>query len=366
MKIVQIVGSINPHIGGKERFAGELTRELLRLGHDVTLITYDRKYKVDINCDIRYCHVLELSGFPPIPSFKDLIRQLDKEFDICHLHYHALFGEIAAFACKLRNNPLIITIHDEMKRNIYKIVYDRLLLSTISHLSDRIICLSNGIKNALIKRGMHQENIVIIPNAMHVKEIQNKACKIEKVMFNDKEFDLLFVGRLEKRKGVQYLLRALSILKEEGFKPTLRIVGDGVYKPKLRSLLREHDLSSQIVFTGYIPRKELLNHYLHARCVVIPSLYEGIPSVMIEALALGKPIITTSIPGMEDIKSKKLGFTVPPKDSKALAQAISKALSLSDEELSRIKLKAGKFVERYDWKFVVKQIISLYEECVER
>ena len=80
----------------------------------------------------------------------------------------------------------------------------------------------------------------------------------------------------------------------------------------------------QVFFTGYISQKELLKKYLHAKCIVIPSLYEGTPNrVAIEALALGKLIITTSIPGMESILSNRLGSVVPPKNHIALARAIA-------------------------------------------
>jgi phosphatidylinositol alpha-mannosyltransferase len=362
LKIAQIVGSVDPSKGGKERFVNDLTRELLKLGHNVTLITCDRTFKIDVDCDVRYIRSWSLPGLPPMPSFNDLIKQLHTGFDICHLHYHALFGEAVALACKIRGLTLITTIHEEGKRGVHKMVYDRALLSTISRLSRRIICLTDGVMRVLVKRGLNKQKVVVIPNATHVKELQSQVSKLKDDVHFDEGFDLLFVGRLEKRKGAQYLLKALSILKEEGFRPTLKIVGEGIYKHKLMSFVKGNGLSSQVVFTGYISQEELLKSYLHARCVVIPSLYEGTPNrVAIEALALGKPVITTSIPGMETISSNKLGLVVPPKNYKALAKAIWKALSLKDDELHRIKSDAEKFVQQYDWSYIAGQILELYQ-----
>lgn len=366
MKIVQVVGSINPRIGGKERFVGELAKELLKLGHEVTIVTCDKNYEADLNCDMRYIHALNIINVPTIPSFKELLKQLDQNFDVCHLHYHAVFGEIVALVCKINGLPLITTIHDEMKRGIHKKIYDRMLLGTISHLSDRIICLTSGMKMALVRRGLIEEKVFIAPNAMHVRELQYQASKVKDDVQFDNGFDLLFVGRLEERKGVKYLLKALSILNKKRFRPILKIVGEGVHKYDLMSFVKENGLSSQVIFAGYIPQEELMKNYLSAGFVVIPSLYEGVPSVAIEALALGKPVITTLIAGMEAINSENLGFAVPPKDCDALANVIMKAFSLSDAELSRIKSKATTFVEQYDWNIVVNQIISQYEECVER
>ena len=363
MRIVQIVGSVDPHIGGKERFVGELARELSGLGHDVTLITCDRTSQMDIGCDVGCIRSSSLPGFPEIPSPSDLIKHLNSTFDICHLHYHALFGEIVGLVCKKLDHTLITTFHDEMKRGAHKVMYDRLLLHAVSHLSHRIICLTDGMKRALVRRGVDGRKVAVIPNAMHVKELQTQARRIENSEDHDVDFDLLFVGRLEKRKGVQCLLKALWMLKKENFEPTLKIIGRGDYKGKLMSTVKRNRLSSQVTFSGYISRKELLTSYNHTRCVVIPSLYEGIPAVAIEALALGKPVITTSIPGMEAISSRRLGFTTPPGDYNVLAEAIRKILSMKDEELQRIKSAGKAFAEQYDWSRTIEQIIHVYYEC---
>jgi len=364
LRIAQIVGSIDPHIGGKERFVRELAEELTELGHDVTLITCDPTSKTDIGCDVGYVRSSRIPGLPEIPSPRDLIKHLRSTFDICHLHYHALFGEMVGLVCKKLSRTLITTIHDEMKRRTHKVMYDRLLLHTTSHLSHRIICLTEGMKRALVRRGLDGQKVVVIPNAMHVKELQTQARRLDNSEDPGVEFDLLFVGRLEYRKGAQCLLRALSLLDKNGFRPTLKIVGEGVYKHKLMSLAKDNDLSSQAVFTGYISQKELLKSYLNARCVVIPSLYEGTPNrVAIEALALGKPIITTSIPGMEAISSRRLGFSVPPGDCDTLARAIREVLCIGDEKLRRAKSAGKSFAEQHDWSRIIEQIVHEYCDC---
>ena len=363
LRIAQIVVSINPRRGGKERFVGDLIRELMRLEHEVTLITCDQRFEVDIDCDLHYVQGWKPSGFPVIPSFSDLIKRLRSGFDIVHLHYCALFGDIVALACRLCGQPLITTLHSEMKRGVHKILYDRVQLCTISSLSHKVICLTDGMKRTLVRRGLDKRKIVVIPNAMHVRELKSQANKLKDDVHSDHHFDLLFVGRLEERKGAQYLLKALSLLKKDGFRPALKIVGEGIYKHKLMSVVKENALSSQVVFTGYISRQELLKTYLDAKCVVIPSLYEGTPGVAIEALALGKPIITTSIPGMEAISSRGLGFTTPPRDYNVLAEAIRKILSMDDEELQRIKSAGKAFAEQYDWSRTIEQIIQVYYEC---
>ena len=366
MRIAQIVISTDTRRGGLERFVTDLIKELMKYPENqVTLITCDRKFKADIGCDVRYVRALAVPGLPIIPSPIDFIKQVNSGFDICHLQYQPLFGEIAALACRIRHHTLITTIHCEMKRHVLKTIYDRILVHTISHLSHRIVCLTQDLKTVLVGRGLDERKVVVIPNAMHVKELQSEVSSLKDVAHTDGGFDLLFVGRLEERKGAQYLIKALSILNEESLRLTLKIVGDGIYKHKLESFVKQNGLSSQVVFSGYISREELLENYLRARCVVIPSLEEGTPGVAIEALALGKPIIATSIPGMEVVSSNKLGFVVPPGDCEALAAALSKSKFIGDNELHRIECAAKKVAEQFDWSSTIKQTLRLYQDCRE-
>lgn len=363
MRIVQITPSIDPSRGGQEQLVRELVHELVKLGHEVTLITCDQDVNVRVPCDFRHVSYLKVHGLPWIPSLTGLIKHLRSGFDICHLHYLALFGEIAAVACKTSKIPIVTTFWSEGKRRTHMVVYDRVSLHLISQLSDKLMCISEGLKNALVKRGLERHKIRIAPVAVYVGELEKT--KVQGVLGGDHNFDLLFVGRLEGRKGLQYLLRALAILKRRGFAPRLKVIGDGYYKNRLLSLVDDNNLSSQVTFAGYMPREKIFESYQEAKCVVIPSEYEGgIPRVALEAMAFGKPIIVTSIPGIEIIGDKKLGILVPPKDSESLANAILQVLSLPPEELRKIELRCKEAVKSYDWSNVVNQIVSVYKECV--
>lgn len=365
MKIAQVVESVDFHRGGKERFVGELVMELVKKGHEVSLITCDEHFKLDVNCNSNYVRGWSTRGFPIIASVRELSRNLNKRFDIVHLHYHALFGEEVALISKMHKQKLITTIHDEMKRTQAKAVYDTVLLHTISSLSCKVICLTDGMKKAIVKRGLDHNKVVIIPNAMYVNALQSQASNLTHDLCSNNCFDLLFVGRLEERKGVQYLLKSLLLLTKQGLKPTLKIIGEGSYKEKLMSLVTQYNLLPQVTFAGYLSSEMLLKSYIESKCVVIPSLYEGTPNrVAIEALALGKQIIITSIPGMEAISSQGFGLVAPPKDSDALAKVISKALLLSDGDLRALQSKSKQFAQQYDWSNVIHKIITLYRDLL--
>jgi len=189
--------------------------------HEIVLILCDDQASEKLNCEIKKIKTWNIPGLPAIPSFKAIFRNM-QQFDLCHLHYSAFLGEMVGISCKLRKVPLITTFHDETKRGSHKAIYDRISLLLMSKLSDKIICLSESMKKVLTRRGLKEEKIAIIPNAFHVKTLQEHVKNLKKI--KTKRDSILFVGRLEERKGPHYLLKALSHLREKGIRPKLTIV----------------------------------------------------------------------------------------------------------------------------------------------
>jgi len=361
--IASIVTSVNPRRGGKERFVFDLCKEIMARGHNVTVLLCDDQFSEKLDCRVERIGNWNIPGFPPIPSPWAIIRNLHQRFDLVHLHYSSFLGEIVAIACKLRGLPLITTFHDEMKRGSHKFLYDRILLTIISKLSSRVICLSESMKITLKGRGLSKKKISVISNGFHVKALQGHVKELRKI--KARKDSILFVGRLEERKGPHYLLEALVHLRKKGIFPKLTVIGDGPYKHKLISYTKENNLVDQVDFTGYVTSQKLLKCYAQARCVIIPSLFEGIPTVAIEAMTFGIPIVASAIPGMEMIASKEIGLTVPPKDSRILADAIHKCLELPEKERSLIASKEKNLALVFDWSVVATNIISLYNELLD-
>lgn len=136
---------------------------------------------------------------------------------------------------------------------------------------------------------------------------------------------LLFVGRLEPEKGLSFLLRALAILKGQNRNVNLDIVGSGMEEQNLRELTHRLDLNEQVSFHGYIAFGDsLFFYYRAADFFVLPSLSEGIPQVLFEAMAFGIPIIATRIPSLQAmIRHRENGWLVEPGSATDLANAIS-------------------------------------------
>ena len=147
---------------------------------------------------------------------------------------------------------------------------------------------------------------------------------------------LLFVGRLAGEKGLPYLFAALVQLRVRGKSYSLDIIGSGSLEAELRAQVAAHGLVDQVTFHGYIPfGAALLAHYQAATALVMPSLSEGFPQVINEALTAGLPVIASAVGGIPAfITDRKSGMLVPPADVGALASAIEELLdtpSLRDQ-----------------------------------
>lgn len=140
---------------------------------------------------------------------------------------------------------------------------------------------------------------------------------------------LLYVGRLAGEKGLPYLLEALSQLRQRGKVYSLDIIGVGPLEEELRAQVVRDGLAEQVIFHGYVPFGEaLLAHYQAATALVLPSLSEGFPQVINEALTAGLPVIASAVGGIPAfLKQRESGLLVPPADVGALASAIEELLS---------------------------------------
>ena len=177
---------------------------------------------------------------------------------------------------------------------------------------------------------------------------------------------ILYVGRLEVVKGVDVLIRALAELRHDLPGVKLKIVGDGSQRQSLKTLAQRLDLSKAIEFTGWVKSDSIIKQYATAQMLVIPSVWpENLPTVAIEALAIGRPIVGSNTGGIAElIDDGKNGFVVEAGDEKALAQAIYGILS--DPDLLQSMAKASLAKSRsFDDKTFVDKLLNIYHGVLD-
>ncbi len=145
------------------------------------------------------------------------------------------------------------------------------------------------------------------------------------------------VGRLSEQKGQLLLIEAAKRLAEEGISFELVLVGDGELRSPIEALIAQYQLQDQIKITGWASTTEVRQHLLNAKVMVLPSFAEGLPVVLMEALALGRPVISTYIAGIPElVENNTCGWLITPGSIEALVTAMRSALLTSQDKLEHM------------------------------
>jgi glycosyltransferase involved in cell wall biosynthesis len=157
----------------------------------------------------------------------------------------------------------------------------------------------------------------------------------------------LCIGRLSEQKGQLLLVEAVHRLVSRGVNLTIDIVGDGEMRPPIEDLIRRYALQDRVRLLGWQTEDEVRQHLLDCRALVLPSFAEGLPVVLMEALALGRPVITTPVAGIPElVEPNTNGWLVVPGSVESLERALSEAIAASGERLSAMGAAGAEVVAR--------------------
>jgi len=367
MKIVQTPVRFYPFIGGVENYVYNLSKELIKRGHKVTVICANEQNTKKIEI-INGINVKRLSYIGKIANTNITLRLpfelLKEDFDIIHTHlptpwsadWSAIFG-------KLKNKPIVLTYYNDIvargfTRYISKF-YNLTSLKMLLRLSNKIIIIQPSYLNRSPYLKKYKNKIEAIPVGVNTEIF--KPLDIE-----EDETTMFFLSVLDKfheYKGLEYLLKALKIVKSEIKNVKLIVGGEGDLKPFYQEIVNSLGLKDNVMFVGFIPDNKLVEYYNRCSVFILPSYssdQEGFGIVLLEALACGKPVITTEIVGVSnDVKKFNAGKIVKARDVKSLANAMLELLQ--DRHLRRKMGRNGrKIAEKYSWKSIAKVIEKIY------
>ena len=176
---------------------------------------------------------------------------------------------------------------------------------------------------------------------------------------------LLFVSRLSSQKGVETLIKACGILlqrKVSNFK--LTIVGDGPLKDRMFSLINEYKLKDKIDFLGWVRLEELPDIYRDSNVFILPSVMEGMPSVVLQAMACGLPIIASKVKGFEEVLEENVnGLLAEYNDEIAFANAIEQLIK-SPDLLNKMSENSFEKSKQFSWQTIAEKYLELYEKTL--
>lgn len=374
MKILQISPYFIPYLGGQEKYVYNLSKELVNNGHEVHVLTSNfpksKKYEVmdGINVHRKSVNARILRNPISIGFFE--FPKIVGNFDIVHMHNEYGFSSmIPALYKNKKKFPLILTNHIGTLKfeNYFKDLFSHFYLNTIGKRilkrSDIITVLSESHKNHLSSINPEfSKKILISKNAIDIN-LFKKMKNVKKS--NDGFTHLLYVGQLIKRKGLKWLIEAIGIISTERDDFKLSIVGDGEDKVYFQNIVKKLNLNNYIEFKGRIDSiHEIVNLYENADIFILPSLAEGLPTVIIEAMYFDIPVIATDIPGIKDNFEGYIHL-VPVKDSKAISKMIIKLDNIIKSESSNLPLTHDFIINNYSWTSVAKEYEKMYLEILE-
>ncbi len=179
---------------------------------------------------------------------------------------------------------------------------------------------------------------------------------------------LVCVGRLCEQKGQLLLLNAASQLAAESLRFKLVLVGDGPLRTEIEALISQLGLQDNVEITGWASNSEVRQHILASRAMVLPSFAEGLPVVIMEALALGRPVISTYVAGIPElVKSDVCGWLVSPGSVEALTTAMRTALQLPVEKLEQMGIAGAERVsQRHNAAVEAGKLAALFRSSIEQ
>ena len=321
-----MVGQFPPHFGGVGVHIHTLSKELIRQGHEVYVITYPHS---DLK-NIDGIHVIGTSGLN-IPGIRGLmfkrnarkaLENLVKEVDIDIIHGHYLFPAGAA-ACEVgskHNIKTYVTAHGSDMFEMYKKQsFMRPFIKKVLKKSDVVFAVSNALKQEILSTNVSgiEAKTRLYWNSVDI----NKFSKDNKnLLENHGKPIVLFVGNIIKRKNVNLILEAK---KQSDVDYEVVIVGDGPLLNDLKNKVEKENIPD-VRFLG--SRKDVENIIPGCDVLVLPSFSESFGLVLIEALACEKAVIGSNVGGISEIITDDVGLLIDPNDSSTLASAIDKII----------------------------------------
>jgi len=324
---------------------GEIAEELIRAGIDVRIL--------GINSYYNPFNIIRMAKF---------IGKHNPDILHSHTYFSNTIGRIAG---RLANVPVIIThVHNTyFNYSIKNLLIERVL----SFFTDKIICCSKAVRDFVLKHEKIKiQKTVVIHNGINLRKFHegfNGVSLRKSFKISDDAPVIITVASLTEKKGHKFLLKAITSIKKRYRNIKVLIVGDGPLEHELKKIARDYNLRNSVIFAGQ--RNDIPELLKISDIFVLPSLQEGFPLAVIEAMSTGLPVVATSVGGVpEVIEHGETGLLIPLGNPEALSDAIM--ILLKDEKIGKEIGRQGQKVisENFVSDKMVAEIDQLYSACI--
>lgn len=376
MKILQTPVRFYPFTGGVENYVYYLSRELVKSGNQVKVVCanepdIESKQRVEGIEVERLPYMGKIANTNITTGLPGVLS--DGDYDIIHTHIPTPWSaDWSAFYSNSKKKPLVVTYHNDIVgqglASLVARIYNSVGLNYVLKTAAKIIITQPGYLQSSSYLAKYRDKIEVIPNGVDVEKFQPKQAS-----GNEDKSTIFFLSVLDefhKYKGLEYLLKALKIVKNKIPDVKLIVGGKGVLLDHYQEMAASLGLKDNVEFAGFIPHEEIADYYSQTSVFVLPSissLQEGFGIVALEALACQTPVVTTDIVGVaQDLKQIQGGIVTSPRDTQKLADAITQILS--DVEMQKEMGQRGRKLveEKYTWKDVANSMEKVYKEILAK
>lgn len=379
MKILHVLPYFTLKRGGDVNVCYNLSKHLIKKSHEVTIITTDFEF------DEEYAKTLEEVGVKVIsfrcianiklflisPSMKKWLKSNIKNFDVIHIHnFRSYQNNIVYHYAKKYRIPYILQAHGSLPRIIekqrLKKLYDWVWGNKILKDAFKLIAVSKVEVEQYKKIGVGDNKIVVIPNGLDVERFKNlpKYGQFREKHGIKEEYMILFLGRIHKIKGIDFLIKSFGYLIKEMKDVVLIVAGpDDGHRTYLKKLVEDLSLRDSVKFVDYVDN--VTEAYQDADVLVYPAIYEIFGLVPFEAIMCGTPIIVTDDCGCgELVREANCGYLVEYGDIKELKEKMKWVIENPEEGTDMVKRGKKYIEENLSLDIVVRKVEEVYERCL--
>jgi len=317
--------------------------------HRVSVIGRDKKSTASI---------LSMLSFYPaaMRKGKELIKK--NKYDLVYSFFAIPSGIVGKRLARRAGVPHVLNIvggdiYDPSKRlSPHRTFILKMLVTRVVNTADRVLAISSDIKKRALEHYDIKKKIEVVLLGI-VKPVFQKNSR-SKLRLGEKDFVISCIGRIVKRKGLEYLIQAIAELKKENAK--LVIMGSGPELENLKKLSKKLGVEKQVMFTGFVNDAKKYQYLSASDIFALASLHEGFGIIYVEAMECGLPVIASNVGGQLDfLQDGKTGFLVPVGDSKKLTESIRKLYSSK-----KLRDRIGKYNTQHVKKFYIDKVAAKY------
>lgn len=358
MKIAILVNRFPPvHLGGTEVTTYNIATELVKDGHEVYVLTSSDPGFADsyIEKGFNVCRFARSFRFFGTLYFWIKIMFIIKKINPDIIHAQSIDMALPAFIIKkILMIPYIV--YSRCSIYLLPVITLKLVKNPLKN-ADMVLSLTEDMKEEL-SLYYNLDNIKVVPNGINLEIFSDILPKSKSTNV------ILCVAGLRPEKGLNYLIKAMEFILNTKPNSKLFLVGGGIEEKFLLELVKKMELEENIIFVGKVPQEQICKYYSSADVFVLPSLYEGFPVSLLEAMATGTPIVATDVCGVSEfVRNGRNGYLVRPKDPKEIAERVLLILENSKlrETISKNNLNDS---NNYDQSKLINKLEKLYNKVL--